>query len=98
MASRGHHADIGGITPGSMPPFSKVLEDEGVAIKSFKIVENGQLKIEETKQLFKSSRLLNDNISDLQAQIASNNKGVHLLMELISETSLETTIQYMEWI
>lgn len=73
VASRGHHADIGGSTPGSMPPFSKSLKEEGIAIKSFKLVENGIFKEEEMIQILKNpdfgkgTRTLSDNISDIKA-------------------------------
>lgn len=83
MASRGHHADIGGITPGSMPPHSKNLDEEGAAFLSFKIVERGVFQEEKlVKELTKpgpvpgssGTRNLSDNLSDLRAQIAANQK------------------------
>ena len=72
VASRGHHADIGGLTPGSMPPFSKTLSEEGVAIERFELVKDSKFLDAETRQLFSESRRLDDNISDLQAQVSAN--------------------------
>jgi len=67
VASRGHHSDVGGISPGSLPPFSKFLSEEGVAIFSFKLVENGVFKENEIWEILNESRNLEDNISDLKA-------------------------------
>lgn len=105
VASRGHHADIGGITPGSMPPFSTSLTEEGAAIKSLKIVENGEFLEEKVRDAFGHgdgklleemnalpfvpSRAIDDNICDLKAQVAANARGVSLLAGLIQEESLE---------
>ena len=98
VASRGHHADIGGSTPGSMPPFSKSLDEEGVAIMSFKLVENGVFREAEVRTLFNQSRCLEDNVSDLKAQTSANNKGIELLRGLIQEYGLEVVISYMKFI
>ena len=94
LASRGHHADIGGIAPGSMPPFSKYLSEEGCAIKSFFLVKNGQFQEEGITKLLNDAgtRNLSDNLSDLRAQIAANNKGKALMASLIHEYSL-TVVQ-----
>lgn len=98
LASRGHHADIGGITPGSMPPFSRYLSEEGIAIKSFKLVINTEFRENEVRDLFSQSRGLEDNISDLKAQVAANNKGISMLTELIEEYSLDVVKAYMFYI
>lgn len=104
VASRGHHADIGGITPGSMPPHSTSLAQEGAAFKSFLIVENGQFQENEIiKQLTTptdakgavGTRNLSDNLSDLKAQIAANHKGIHLVLELIDSYGLNVVQAYM---
>ncbi|KAI8332325.1 Hydantoinase B/oxoprolinase-domain-containing protein [Chlamydoabsidia padenii] len=105
VASRGHHADIGGISPGSMPPHSKELYQEGAAIKSFKIVSGGRFDGEGVKKHLydipgsypgcSGTRLLQDNISDLKAQIAANQKGITLVERLIDEYSLEVVQAYM---
>lgn len=108
-ASRGHHADIGGISPGSMPPFSKSIQEEGVCIKSMKLVENGVFKEKEIsdlltrtsktdKGLISGTRTLKDNISDLKAQIAANQKGIELLREMAAKYSLEAAHAYMNHI
>lgn len=80
VASRGHHADIGGITPGSMPPHSKTLAEEGAAFKSFLLVDGGQFMENELKQQLKlaGGRNISENISDLRAQVAANQKGKDL--------------------
>ncbi|CAO1636411.1 unnamed protein product [Jaminaea pallidilutea] len=104
-ASRGHHADIGGILPGSMPPHSKRLFEEGAQIKSFKIVESGKYQRDELVRLMveepakypgcSGSRCMRDVESDLQAQIAANQKGINLLHNLCDEWGLETVQEYM---
>eukprot|EP00002_Diphylleia_rotans_P021998 TRINITY_DN4298_c0_g1_i3.p1 TRINITY_DN4298_c0_g1~~TRINITY_DN4298_c0_g1_i3.p1 ORF type:complete len:1178 (+),score=228.16 TRINITY_DN4298_c0_g1_i3:265-3798(+) len=108
VASRGHHADIGGITPGSMPPFSHTLIEEGACIKSFKLVEDGVFQEQGITDLLMApgkihipgressgTRNLRDNLSDLKAQVASNKKGITLVGELIKEYSLEVVQAYM---
>ncbi|CAM0142505.1 hypothetical protein VKS41_001984 [Umbelopsis sp. WA50703] len=105
VASRGHHADIGGISPGSMPPHSKELFQEGAAMRSFKIVNGGDFDndgvvrhlCEEPAQYpgCSGTRCLRDNVSDLKAQIAANQKGINLIHALINEYSLEVVQAYM---
>ena len=97
-ASRGHHADIGGLTPGSMPPFSKTLKDEGACITSFKLVKNFSFDEEGAKELLKESRKINDNISDLKAQVAANQKGISLLLEMVKRYGLNVVWAYMGYI
>jgi len=79
VAARGHHADIGGVTPGSMPPFSRVVEEEGVLIDNFLLVDEGRFRETETRALLGSgpfpARNPNENIADLKAQIAACVKG-----------------------
>ena len=106
VASRGHHADIGGISPGSMPPHSKSLSDEGAAFKSFLLVDGGVFNesaiIKElTTPIGNAScgtRNLADNISDLKAQIAANHKGIDLVRELIDIYSLRVVQAFMNHI
>jgi len=100
VASRGHHADIGGIAPGSMPPFSRLLSEEGCAIASFFLVKNGQFQEDGIKKLLvdAGTRNLSDNLSDLRAQIAANNRGKQLMAGLINEYSLEVVQAYMRHI
>ena len=110
VAGRGHHADIGGISPGSMPPGSRQLIEEGAAILSFKLVENGvfqeqgitelllapeQLEPEQGRPPISGTRLLADNLSDLKAQVAANQKGIDLILEMVDHYSLEVVQAYM---
>lgn len=104
-ASRGHHADIGGILPGSMPPTSTSIFDEGAQIVSFKIVDDGvynrdklvEYMCEQPAKYPGSSgcRNFKDVESDLRAQIAANHKGVGLLHALIKEYGMKTVHEYM---
>ncbi|KAI1176543.1 hydantoinase B/oxoprolinase [Nemania sp. FL0916] len=104
-ASRAHHADIGGITAGSMPPHSRELFQEGAAIKSEKIVSEGKFSEERiTELLYKEpakypgcsgTRCLADNINDLRAQVSANQKGISLIENLIQEYGEETVQFYM---
>jgi 5-oxoprolinase (ATP-hydrolysing) len=91
-ASRAHHSEIGGIVPGSMPPFSKSLADEGVLIRCFKLVDGGVSREEELRELLLSgewpSRAVEDNISDVSAQVAANGSGVRQLKALVDRHSL----------
>ncbi len=107
VANRGHHSDIGGISPGSMPPNSTKLWQEGATFKSFKIVENNIFNEEDTVAAFNfpktypgcsGSRNLSDNISDLKAQIAANKKGIDLINQLIEEYGLNVVLSYMKHI
>uniref|UniRef100_A0A0K8SCA3 5-oxoprolinase n=1 Tax=Lygus hesperus TaxID=30085 RepID=A0A0K8SCA3_LYGHE len=107
VASRGHHADIGGITPGSMPPHSKTLSEEGAAFISFFLVKKGRFREKElTEELKKpglipgssGTRNLHDNIADLKAQIAANQKGITLVKELIAYYGLDVVQAYMRYI
>ncbi|KXJ91058.1 Hydantoinase B/oxoprolinase-domain-containing protein [Microdochium bolleyi] len=107
-ASRAHHADIGGITAGSMPPHSRELYQEGAAIKSEKIVSEGKFDEERiTELLYKEpaqypgcsgTRCLADNINDLRAQVSANQKGISLIETLIAEYGEDTVQFYMEHI
>ena len=105
VASRGHHSDVGGKTPGSMPAFAQSLTEEGVAFKSFKIVEGGEFQEEALEDALrnppggaKGSRAVLDNVSDLKAQVASNKRGVELLLKLVEEYGLEVVHGYMQFI
>ena len=99
VGSRGHHADIGGITPGSMPPFSTRIEEEGVQINNFKLVDRGVLRELEMIALLESgkypSRNPQQNMADLKAQIAANEKGVQELRKMVEQFSLEVVLAYM---
>ncbi|KAG1842472.1 Hydantoinase B/oxoprolinase [Suillus tomentosus] len=104
-ASRGHHADIGGILPGSMPPTSVNIFEEGAEIVSLKIVNDGtfdkkglyEYMVEKPAQYPGSSgcRNIKDVESDIKAQIAANHKGVQLITAIVDDYSLETVQEYM---
>jgi 5-oxoprolinase (ATP-hydrolysing) len=99
VGSRGHHADIGGITPGSMPPGSTSVEQEGVLIDNFLLVEQGRLREAETVALLSSGRWPArnpaQNVADLRAQVAANEKGVQALGEMVAQFGLEVVRAYM---
>ncbi|XP_074000836.1 LOW QUALITY PROTEIN: 5-oxoprolinase [Numenius arquata] len=104
VASRGHHADIGGITPGSMPPHSKALREEGAVFISFKLVKDGIFQEEAVREALlapgrvpgcSGSRNLPDNLSDLRAQVAANQKGIQLVTDLIRLHGLPVVQAYM---
>jgi 5-oxoprolinase (ATP-hydrolysing) len=105
VASRGHHADIGGILPGSMPPNSTELWQEGTAIESELLVSGGVFNEARMRELFleipsrfkgcSGSRNISDNLSDLKAQIAANARGIALIQNLIDEYGLGTVQTYM---
>jgi len=110
VANRGHHADIGGITPGSMPPFSRSLKEEGCAIRGLKLVRAGEFQqqqieavlsqpnVDDSGNAIPASRRLADNISDLKAQVAANQCGIRLLTELIATCGLDTVHAYMGYL
>ena len=100
VGSRGHHADIGGITPGSMPPFSTRIEEEGVQIDNVKLVDRGRLCETEILALLGSgahpSRNPRQNLADLKAQIAANEKGAQELRRMVAEFGLDVVQAYMQ--
>jgi 5-oxoprolinase (ATP-hydrolysing) len=100
VASRGHHADIGGITPGSMPPNSRTVEEEGILIDNFKLVDDGILHEQAFLDLLSSgdwpARNPFQNMADLHAQVAANEKGVQELMAMVEHFSLNIVRAYMK--
>jgi 5-oxoprolinase (ATP-hydrolysing) len=98
-ASRAHHAEIGGIRPGSMPPFSGNLAEEGVLIRNFKLVDAGQSRVDELETLLGAgpypSRAMRDNLADIAAQVAANNQGARDLGRLVERYSLPVVQAYM---
>ncbi len=84
VASRGHHADIGGSVPGSMPPFSTALKDEGAVIEAFEILKNGYFNQERIVKILREAgaRRIEDNINDIKAQISANMEGLRGVLEL----------------
>ncbi|CAN7315190.1 hydantoinase B/oxoprolinase family protein [Pseudoduganella sp. LjRoot289] len=102
VGSRGHHADIGGTTPGSMPPDSRSIEEEGVLINNFKLVDGasgGQLRDAEARALLLGAsypaRNPDQNMADLRAQVAANQKGVDELRKMVAHFGLEVVRAYM---
>ena len=100
VGSRGHHADIGGITPGSMPPFSRSILEEGVVIDNFKLVDAGRLREAEVLELLSGGRWParnpQQNLADLKAQIAANQTGAHELRKLVADYGLNVVRAYMQ--
>jgi 5-oxoprolinase (ATP-hydrolysing) len=102
VASRGHHADIGGVTPGSMPPNSSTIEQEGVMFTNWKLVEHGMMREEETRALLIGgtypARNPEQNIADLRAQVAANAKGVQELRKLVDEFGSDIVRAYTGYV
>ncbi|CAI5518429.1 unnamed protein product [Closterium sp. Naga37s-1] len=128
VASRGHHSEIGGSTPGSMPPFSRSIWEEGAAIRTMKLVKGGVFQEEairavllegqvlegvmaggeglsgdgqgggKTVRRVPGTRRIEDNLSDLRAQVAANQRGIELIGELVEECGLETVLAYMGYV
>lgn len=106
VASRAHHADIGGILPGSMPPHSRELYEEGAAIKSEKLVSEGRFDEKRVTELLydepaqfpgcSGTRCLTDNLNDLKAQVAANQKGINLINTLIQDYGNDVVQLYMK--
>ncbi|WP_317204076.1 hydantoinase B/oxoprolinase family protein [Janthinobacterium sp.] len=103
VGSRGHHADIGGTTPGSMPPDSRDIEQEGVLINNFKLVDGalggGRLRDAETRALLAGARYParnpDQNMADLRAQVAANQKGAEELRKMVAHFGLDVVQAYM---
>ncbi|XP_077975283.1 5-oxoprolinase-like isoform X1 [Styela clava] len=108
VANRGHHADIGGLVPGSMPPNSKSIHEEGAVFISFKLVKDGIFQEKQVSKILKTpvkkipgcsgTRNLHDNLADLRAQVAANQRGIKLVTELIDYYGLEVVQAYMKHI
>ncbi|MEP5872664.1 MAG: hydantoinase B/oxoprolinase family protein, partial [Marinomonas sp.] len=99
VGSRGHHADIGGRTPGSAPPDSKHIEEEGVVIDNFRLVDGGTLRESETRALLASGkypcRNIEENMADLEAQIAANSTGIREVHRMMDTFGLDVVLAYM---
>jgi 5-oxoprolinase (ATP-hydrolysing) len=99
VASRGHHADIGGRTPGSAPPDSRHIDEEGVLIDNFKMVDQGRLRDAETRALLASARYparnIDQNMADLRAQIAANKTGVREILRMVEQFGQSVVDAYM---
>ncbi|MBT2527410.1 hydantoinase B/oxoprolinase family protein [Streptomyces sp. ISL-99] len=99
VASRGHHAEIGGITPGSMPAFSRTVHEEGVLFDNWLLVRDGRLREDETRELLAAaaypSRDPDTNLADLRAQIAANERGIAELRRTVDQFGLDVVQAYM---
>ncbi|SHF21737.1 5-oxoprolinase (ATP-hydrolysing) [Kaistia soli DSM 19436] len=99
VASRGHHADVGGSAPGSMTPLATTVDEEGVLIDNLKLVDRGHFREAELVELLTSHpfpvRNVVQNVADLKAQIAANEKGVQELARMVGHFGLETVTAYM---
>jgi 5-oxoprolinase (ATP-hydrolysing) len=99
VGSRGHHADIGGVTPGSMPPFSRTVEDEGALIDNVKLVEAGRLMEGRMRRILaearRPARNISQNLADLRAQVAANEKGAQELRKMVAHYGLDVVKAYM---
>ena len=100
VASRGHHADIGGKTPGSAPPDSKHIDEEGVLIDNFKMFEKGVFRENEMREILSSGkypcRNIEHNMADLAAQVAANETGIREINSMIEQFGIETVHAYMD--
>ncbi|MET0630622.1 MAG: hydantoinase B/oxoprolinase family protein, partial [Xanthobacteraceae bacterium] len=99
VASRGHHADIGGIAPGSMSPLAVTIEEEGVYIDNFKLVDRGRFREQALYNLLTGAKYPArnplQNVNDLKAQIAANEKGVQELHKMVAQFGLDVVHAYM---
>ncbi|WP_143589339.1 hydantoinase B/oxoprolinase family protein, partial [Streptomyces angustmyceticus] len=99
VASRGHHAEIGGITPGSMPAFSRTVQEEGILFDNWLLVRDGELRERATRELLAAgphpSRAPDANLADLRAQIAANEKGIRELRRMTDQFGLDVVRAYM---
>ncbi|MYD78567.1 MAG: 5-oxoprolinase, partial [Gammaproteobacteria bacterium] len=100
VASRGHHADVGGITPGSMPPDSHVIEEEGVLIDDVQLIDQGRFLESEIRDVLLGAqypvRNIEQNLADIKAQVAANEKGVQELRTMVNHFGLDIVIAYMQ--
>ncbi len=100
VASRGHHADVGGTTPGSMPPDSRVIEEEGVLIDDVQLIDQGVLLEENIRELLTNAtypvRNVEQNLADIRAQVAANEKGVQELRSMVNHFGLDVVKAYMQ--
>jgi len=99
VASRGHHADIGGISPGSMPPASRTIDQEGIRFSNFKLVSEGSFNTQELRNRLAEgpypSRNPDQNVADLKAQVAANERGVALVKKLAGDFGRDVVDAYM---
>ncbi|MBE9045838.1 hydantoinase B/oxoprolinase family protein [Pleurocapsales cyanobacterium LEGE 10410] len=102
VASRGHQADIGGITPGSMPPHSTNIAEEGILFDNFLLVSDNDFREDAVREILSNhtypARNIKQNIADFQAQIAANNRGVKELLKMVKQYGLSTVQTYMQFV
>ncbi len=102
VASRAHHADVGGISPGSMPSDSRHIDEEGVLIDNFLLVENGELRIDALRELLTGARWpvrnVEQNIADLEAQLAANQQGMRQLERAVERYGMATVQRYLQFV
>ena len=102
VASRGHQGDIGGITPGSMPPHSTIIEEEGILFDNFLLVEQGNFQENQVRDLLTNhqypARNPEQNLADFKAQIAANARGVQELHQMVAQYDLATVQAYMQFV
>jgi 5-oxoprolinase (ATP-hydrolysing) len=102
LASRAHHADIGGITPGSMPSDSRQIDEEGVLIDNAWLVRNGEFLRQETEALFNGAKFparnTAQNIADLKAQLAANQQGIRQLEKAVARYGMKTVQSYLRFV
>ncbi|MEA5580774.1 hydantoinase B/oxoprolinase family protein [Nodularia harveyana UHCC-0300] len=102
VASRGHQADIGGITPGSMPPHSTTVEEEGILFDNFLLVNQGRFQENDVRRILLNhsypARNPDQNIADFKAQIAANSRGVQELQKMVVQYGVETVQAYMKFV
>ena len=100
VASRGHHADIGGISPGSMPPNSKTIQEEGIRFTNFQLVKEGDFQEAATREALAlgpyPARNIEQNLADLKAQIAANTKGMSQVITLVKNFGADVVDNYMD--
>lgn len=98
-ASRGHHADVGGTAPGSMTPLATTVDEEGVLIDNFRLVERGQFREDALRAILSDHpypcRNVDMNVADLKAQIAANARGINELRKMVSNFGLDVVQAYM---
>jgi 5-oxoprolinase (ATP-hydrolysing) len=102
VASRAHHADIGGTTPGSMPPFSRTIEEEGALFECFLLVAGGALRERELRAALASTRFParnpDQNVADLQAQLAANSRGIAQIGRAVQRYTLPVVHSFMRYV
>ncbi len=95
VANRAHHADIGGVTPGSMPPLSASIDEEGARVYDLLIVRDGAFREDDVRRAFAASRAVDERVADFRAQAAANHEGARLLRDACDEFGSDVVAAYM---